>query len=58
VYDTLRPDMEDKTQYVTYSLRLTRAQLEAAKDLHARTYPEHRLSFNAWALRRLLEGGK
>ena len=37
-----------------YSFNFPTAQFTALKDEHARTYPQHRQSFNAWILARLI----
>jgi hypothetical protein len=42
------------TKQATTTLRLPQETLEKLRDEHARTYPEHRLSFNAWLLKRVL----
>ena len=38
---------------IQITLRLPPETLKALRDEHAQTYPEHRLSFNAWLLARL-----
>lgn len=35
-------------------VRINRADLDRLKDLHAQTYIEHRLSFNAWIVEPLV----
>lgn len=40
----------------TWTLRFPDTEtIESLKDEHAKTYPEHRMSFNAWLLARILK---
>lgn len=42
------------TEYTKWTLRIATAKLDTLREEYATTYPEHRLSLNAWALKRLL----
>lgn len=39
---------------IQYTFRLDAKQLEALQEEYAQTYSEHRLSFNAWAVKRMV----
>lgn len=42
------------TEIVSVNVRMTESEREALRDEYSKTYDAHRLSFNAWLVRRLL----